>query len=180
MQKKIATLLALLLMSFTASANSNNNNLNISDLTAEQQLLVQQQVQAMKNKPQNPEELEKWVTLGRSIGLAVGETAQALNTEANEFAKSTLGIWAIVLITYKVIGADIIGLLFGVLWLCITIPTWIWIYNKNRFIVLEKYNNNNKNKEIIKEINEGFGEIEHFAYFLTLASIVTIGLVTIF
>jgi len=125
---------------FCATANA--QRVNTDGLTEEQK--AELALQAAKMKTQNntpapggilseelsPEKLNEWVDLGKNIGMAVAATAKELGVAADEFLQSTTGKITVVLIVWKVMGEDIIGVVGGsIAWLVLAnIVLWSFRY----------------------------------------------------
>lgn len=72
----------------------------------------------------------KWVGVGHEVGVAVNEGLSAVTTQANSFASTPVGKWTMAVIVFKVVGKDIIGLLFAIGVIAVGLPAWIWSYRK--------------------------------------------------
>lgn len=120
-------------------------NVDVTKLNPEQ-LRVYQQLKAMQNQTGNslsldnltPETVNKYAQMGKGIGVAVNEGLGAVTKNVEQFSQTGAGKWLMVLITWKVMGEDAIGLTrtlvqwsVGGLLLFIGIPFWMWIIRRN-------------------------------------------------
>lgn len=80
--------------------------------------------------PTTPEDMQRWVGVGAAIGKGMAEAAKELGVAADEFAKSTVGMIAIALLVWHILGADLVQLLVGGLWLCFWIPFCVWMIKR--------------------------------------------------
>lgn len=63
-------------------------------------------VQKYENE-QNIQKIGKWVELGKEVGTAMKEGLGALTNETDKFSKTGVGKFTMFIITYKVLGNDI-------------------------------------------------------------------------
>ena len=93
-----------------------------------------------QSKVGDPESWKKWAEVGKSIGLAIGETAKQLNVEVNSFIKTPAGIITVALISYKIAGHDILRIILGIpLWCVITfIVGYSFLYFHGRERVIDE------------------------------------------
>lgn len=79
---------------------------------------------AEQMKPSNPskvvrEELSEWGTLGKNMGEALISASKEVGVAVNEFSRTPVGIVTTAIIVYKIIGRDILKILFGLLWIVV-------------------------------------------------------------
>lgn len=71
-----------------------------------------------------------WIGLGRELGTAVDSSLGALTHRADEFSKTNVGKWTMLLVIWKIAGISLVRMLFGILlWFIIT-PCFIWSYRR--------------------------------------------------
>lgn len=143
------SLLLLFVLFFCATANAQSVNTN--GLTEEQKAQLSLQAAQMKTSNDapgsmlsdelNPERLNEWVDLGKNIGLAVTATAKELGVAADEFLNSTTGKITIVLIVWRVMGEDIVGLVGGTIAWIVLINIILWSF---RYFHMKKKVENKK------------------------------------
>jgi uncharacterized protein YxeA len=101
----------------------------------------------------------KWVGFGKEVGTAVNESLKAVTGTAVDFSKTSLGKITVALVIYKVIGSDIIRVLFGILWLILVFTISIYIhlsYGRDKKILKsEKYNIESKKYDREWSIQDG-------------------------
>jgi len=88
----------------------------------------------------------------KAITGAIGDACKTLNVEVNSFIQSPVGLLTAGLITYKVIGDDIKGIVFGILgWLA---STSVLLYTFTRFHTAKKFKTYEEvaGKKVVKDI----------------------------
>jgi hypothetical protein len=137
-------LIALILSLTVATAAFGQTETVQVDITklSQQELLVYQQ---LKQKQQqgagslvNPDNIEKYAQIGKSFGTAFKECWSTVSADAEKFANSSAGKWAMVLITWKIMGDDAINLMEKSVSYAIGIPLlfvgtffFAYIYRRN-------------------------------------------------
>ena len=91
--------------------------LDTRGLTKDQVAELQAQMQKMKTpegvSAQARKEVAAWSELGTNIGTALVATAKEIGVAANEFSQTNLGKVATVIIVYKMVGRDALGIVVG-------------------------------------------------------------------
>ena len=108
------------------------------------QLRVYQEMKAMQSKSAisldnlTPENVNKYAQMGKGLGTAINEGLKAVTTNVEQFSQTSAGKWLMVLITWKVMGEDAVGLVrsaiqwvVGLSLLVVGIPFWIWLVRRN-------------------------------------------------
>ena len=93
------------------------------------------------NKMKTPEgvsasvrkEATAWADLGANIGSAMVSAAKEVGVAANEFSQTSLGKIVTVIIVYKVIGRDILGVVVGGAILLFGFGVLTWLLLTHRF-----------------------------------------------
>jgi len=67
----------------------------------------------------------KYAGIGREVGAAFREILSAANEESNKFANTKVGVFAMVLIAWKIMGTDALQLVGGTFFALIWLPIWI-------------------------------------------------------
>jgi hypothetical protein len=115
-----------------------NNYLDASKLTPQQraeiQLKIEQTAAATAANPSNlavtvREEASAWADLGKNVGTALVASAKEVGQGVNEFSQTPVGQVTTAIIVYKVIGQEILGLVFGVLTLVVGTVIAIYVYS---------------------------------------------------
>lgn len=142
--KIIYTILTVLMLASTAIAQQQDTlQVDITKMS-QQELLVYQQLKqkeaqsAMSLENLTPENVNKYAQMGKGMGIAINEGLGAVTTNVEQFSQTSAGKWLMLLITWKVMGTDAIGLtrtvvqwMVGGLLLIVGIPFWIWIVRRN-------------------------------------------------
>ena len=177
-------LITILLFAFSSIVYSAPKAVYLDDLTEEQRAQIMLQVAKMKKSATNDidtEKISKWVTLGKEMGTGLAASAKELGMTANELAKTPVGMFIMFLIGWSYFGSELVSIIFSVLWLLFTIPTWIYLYK--RYFILESIEyysmpqNGKKKVKTFKTKNKDNDGV-HFLYFITLLLIIVIGVVT--
>jgi len=129
----------------TAFAAEENVQVDVTKLDANQLRVYQElkQMQARQAAAVNlesltPEKVDRYAQMGKGLGIAINEGLSAVTKNVETFSQTSAGKWLMVLITWKVMGEDAIGLArTAVQWsiggglLLVGIPFWIWIVRRN-------------------------------------------------
>jgi hypothetical protein len=72
----------------------------------------------------------KWTGVGKEVGTAVKDGLDAVVVEAEKFGTTKVGNFVMIMIAWKIMGRDLIGIVFGIPLLLLGI--WLWIYIARR------------------------------------------------
>jgi hypothetical protein len=138
--KKVLVSLALLFATSAFSASS--SSVDVSKLTPEQVAQVQKQVSELSSAPVNVsasvrKEAEAWGELGANMGKAMVGAAKEVGVASNEFASTSLGKVVVGIVAYKIIGKDILKVVFGSLVLLVGYSLAIWALLTKRWSKVE-------------------------------------------
>lgn len=117
------TPLILLLVAAPVESQTQDSMVSVpaSMLTATQkQELTQQQL------THKIETYGKWVGLGDEVGKAVNSSLAAITTQTANFAETDVGKVTVLLVVWKIIGQDLLGIVFAVCIWVVLLPLWIW------------------------------------------------------
>lgn len=85
-----------------------------------------------------PERVNKYAEMGKGLGVAINEGLSAVTKNVEQFSQTSAGKWIMVLVTWKVMGEDAVGLvrqsvrfLVGISLLAVGVPFFIYIYRRN-------------------------------------------------
>ena len=179
--KKLLLPIILLMFSFNVMAKE----VNMSGLTEEQQAQIMLSAAQMKSATDvTPQVAKEWAEVGQAIGIGLVATATELGMGVDQLMTTTTGKLAVGVIIYKVAGKDIIGIMFGLLWLIILVPVWIYFWATRASRHLDNYVTYEKGKRedgrtSVKEYTQTSPEIK-FAYVAILIGIVATGIISIF
>lgn len=80
--------------------------------------------------PITVENIEEYTTLGKKYGLALSEVAKSVGTTVNELAQTPVGIFMLIIVGWKTIGHDLLGVFGGVVWFTVMIPLWALFFRR--------------------------------------------------
>lgn len=134
--KKLLVSLALCMS--TVAFAGNQTTVDVSKLTPEQVQKINQQVSDMTKDPVNVsatvrKEAEAWGELGSNMGKAMVSAAREVGVASNEFASTSLGKIVVTIVTYKIVGRDILGVMFGAMTLMFGWSVALWLVLTHRF-----------------------------------------------
>lgn len=143
MMKQLLLIATLALFTLTAVAQNETVQVDITKLT-QQELQV---YQALKQKQANagisldrltPESVDKYAQMGKALGTAVNEGLGAVTKNVEQFSQTSAGKWLMVIISWKVMGQDAVGLMEKAVQFCIGGPllvvgiiAFIWMIRRN-------------------------------------------------
>lgn len=133
MYKNYLIAIALAIFSVNASAQA-VNNLSVSGLSETQKAELALKIAQLKEQTAAStevvgeakellESISKFEGIGRETGIAVREALMAVTDVADKFAGTDVGRITIILVVWRVIGEDVLGLLFGI----VVMPIGIYI-----------------------------------------------------
>jgi hypothetical protein len=123
----------------SASAADSLNTQSITDagwykLTPAQQATILQQVASQsvdkKDPTVSPENFQKWVDAGTSVGKGLASIVKELGITVNEFLTTPAGKIGIAALIAHVFGHEIINVIGVMVGLCIWLPIWIYTYRR--------------------------------------------------
>lgn len=134
---------------------------------------------------QTLDKVDKYVGIGERIGKMVGGAAKEVGMAVNDFAKTPVGIWAIVMITWTYMGGAVVHLLLGITLFVFSMTLIFYCLSKSRKVVREYYENKTTwyGAPLIKlETRSGFDSDDIQAAFIfgAIASVVSIIIVLTF
>jgi hypothetical protein len=133
MKKQIFAWLSLVAaLMFTAPglvlAASDNSTVSLEGLSSEQVQKIKGDVDAArKNSSPELSAMDKAVSVGRMLGAGIVATAREVGVAVNDFAKSDVGRIVTVVLVWKYIGHDILGVVFGSIVLFAGVPLGLCI-----------------------------------------------------
>ena len=144
--KKLLTLM-LLFMSLVTFSQTELSQDEFKKLPID----VQNKINSVKKDSETNTQIEtvgKWIGLGKEVGYAFDGALTAITTTATKFSETKLGKLTMYLVIYKVIGRDIIRLVFGILWIILVFTVSIYIHlsyaRDKKILKSEKYNIDSK------------------------------------
>jgi hypothetical protein len=143
--KFIYSLLLLAVLALVTPAFATDDTLQV-DVTKldQQQLKVYQEMKAMQARSSlsmenlTPDKIDRYSQMGKGLGMAINEGLKAVTTNVEQFSQTSAGKWLMVLITWKVMGEDAVGLArtavqltVGLTLFIVGIPFWMWLVKRN-------------------------------------------------
>ena len=105
-----------------------------SALTPQQLATVE--AQGIKEKA---EAYGAWVGVGKEVGEAVNSSLSAISDNAAKFADTKVGKFSMFIVAWKVLGSDVLGVLYAAVIVFIGLPVLIWSYRRHLSLtVLDK------------------------------------------
>lgn len=156
MRTLIIALLASLGLFIAASASAGIDTSNIKDnfakLTEAQKAAIAAQVEEQaKQNNVNPvngvvtavqnvdaDDVEPWLKLIDKVGQGLVQLAKDLGVTANELLRTPVGLVTVGLVAYHVMGAEVLGIFKGLLFLAVSLPVW-FVFVRKFAIPLDHY-----------------------------------------
>ena len=113
-------LLILIISAFMINLSTSAKQIVVDD-----SLLTDNQ-KTMINTKNTVETVGQYVGLGKEIGEATNGCLTAITDNANKFANTKVGTWAMVLVTYKVIGKELISFVVGIIIFFVVLFVLLW------------------------------------------------------
>jgi hypothetical protein len=98
-------------------------------VTIPKSILTKEQLSELNQKSLRAH-VSGWAGVGKEIGEAVNSSLQAITTQSNNFAQTSVGKLTVLLVIWKVIGDQFLHIVIGLLELAIFLPIWIWSYQR--------------------------------------------------
>jgi hypothetical protein len=113
-------------------------DMDVQQFLSYQKMLRQQNTKSLPLENLTPENVNKYAQMGKGLGIAINEGLGAVTKNVEQFAQTSAGKWLMVLITWKVMGNDAVGLArtaaqfaVGGTLLVLGVPFFIYIYRRN-------------------------------------------------
>lgn len=74
--------------------------------------------------------MAEYAELGQKYGVALSEVAKSVGTTVNELAQTPVGRFMLVMVAYRVMGSDLLGIVGSVLWFTTMIPLWVYMFHR--------------------------------------------------
>lgn len=169
-------IVSLLIFLLPSIAFGQVNSIDLTDLTQKQKALLVIEAEKMKSKSSEDisANLSEYAEIGQKYGIALVATAKELGVAADELLDTTVGKVGLILIIWKVAGESLLGLTFGLLWLTIMLPLWIYYFRRQvpkyanvRYTYHE--NGKKKSKETIPVHEDSYMTTKWMMMFLLVA-----------
>jgi hypothetical protein len=106
------------------------SGMNDAQIVELKQKCVDLEKQAAASPPVTAENIEEYANLGKKYGIALSEVAKSVGTTVNELAQTPVGIFMLVIVGWKTLGHDLLGVFGGIVWFTVMIPTWILFFRR--------------------------------------------------
>lgn len=116
--KNKALLIATLLISITAVCQ------NQDDLVTVPKKYVS--AEGLNHTPEPVEQVSKWVGIGHEVGIATKEGLNSVVDVAEKFGATKVGTFVMVMIAWKIMGSQLLGVVLGIPIGIAGICLWIW------------------------------------------------------
>lgn len=114
-------LIALLLFSTTLFAQTNNDG---DSLVVVKKKYVSSEGLQQATAPGAP---SSWIGMGKEIGLATREGLNAVVDTAEKFGSTKVGNFVMIMVAWKIIGRDVLGIVLGIPIMIAGVILWIWV-----------------------------------------------------
>ena len=135
---------------------------------AEIALVVAQKAEQKKSSPVKPEDIAKWVEVGKSIGVGFSSTAKELGMGVDELMKTDTGKIAMFLIVWNYIGDQLVGIIGGSIWFLIMLPAWAIYFRRFVLNPVRVYHDNGKLAKSYYEPDASEAKIAYFSVALVI------------
>lgn len=154
---RILILIGLMLSMIVAApafAQSECDNLRVTGLSDSQVIALKQECvkvakqSVIASPAETAAQVSEYADIGMKYGVAISEVAKSIGTTVNELAFTPVGVFLLVVVAWKTIGGDLLGVVGGALWFVIMLPAWWIVFNRlvfKRLIdITETYGENGK------------------------------------
>lgn len=91
-------------------------------------MVPQRYVSAEGLQHQGSEQASQWIGIGREIGEATKAGLGAVVDEANRFGTTRVGTFIMLMVAWRIIGHDVMGIVLGVPMLVAGVWIWVWVF----------------------------------------------------
>ena len=83
---------------------------------------------------------DKWIGIGKEIGAATRDGLSAVVDQAERFGSTKVGTFVMVMIAWKIMAKDVLGVVLGIPLLMAGVVMWVWVMKRMfwGYRVLEK------------------------------------------
>lgn len=178
----------LILMVLVSTPSMSDTLRVVSGLTSAQEAeLALQAAQLVELNNKTPivqvpkvDEVKKWAELVNAIGDGMVTIAAKTGMAVNEFANSKVGMFTMFIIGWNYLGHDLVGIVWGAIWLFVMLPGWLYCYR--RMFIIEKItyygkdSSGGKRKEVEYGDGSDIGDVTTSMYWIALAIITIVGM----
>ena len=131
-----------------------------------------------KAMPVKAADLEEWVNLGKSIGVGFAATATELGMGIDELMHTDTGKLAMFVIVWNYVGDKFVGILGGILWFSIMLPSWAYYFRRWTLVPTWEWHDNGKKKSLTYVKNRSSDAVAYFT--IAMVAILAAGFLMIF
>lgn len=157
--KKILLVLSLLIGLAAPVHAASCDSLSVSGLPETAVIELKKKCVDMQNVAPtvNVNSLSEYAELGQKYGIALSEVAKSIGTTVNDLAKTPVGVFMLVMVAWKVMGNDLIGIVGGFIWFTVMLPLWIYMFHRvvlsTRRVVETKSPNDDSVRRVIDPVD---------------------------
>lgn len=141
-------LISIICFAMIASPVFAQGQINTSGLTptqrAELELKAAEYQEANENAIPPAEKMKEYADAGQAIAVAIGSCAKELGVAVDDFSKTRVGTITMVILCWKLIGKDILGIIVGSLVLTIGLIMWTKYFRKMCLVKKIEYHESGK------------------------------------
>ncbi len=140
---KYSLILAFILSVFTfIPVSAETLEVDVTKLSQSELLIYQKMKQSQESSINlenlTPERIDKYGQIGKAFGTAFKECWGAVSSDAERFGQSSAGKWAMIMVSWKIMGQDAIGIVnqfihytVGILLFTTSTVFFIYIFRRN-------------------------------------------------
>jgi len=195
MKRFITALLFMVTVGFasTSFGQINSSDIDLRGLSETEKASIVAQAEKLRVAKKagplvTPDGVKAWASVGKEIGQGLAAAAKELGVAANELLNTPIGYLTAGLLVWVYAGQDLVGIVFGSVWLIAFVPIWLWMYRRFMFKTTIKYFEKGEGpggakkvvtKDRIPAVSDGEGFIVFF-YVIILLIGTGVGLIAIF
>jgi hypothetical protein len=132
MKKFLAIFAVMFALATPAMAQSGCDNIQLENLPESVVIELKKKCVDLAKPvvPVDVESMGEYAELGKKYGIALSEVAKSIGTTVNELALTPVGKFMLVMVAYKVMGNDLIGIFGGITWFATMIPIWLYLFHR--------------------------------------------------
>lgn len=157
--KKILLILAMLIGLAAPAYAANCDGINVVGMPESAVIDLKKKCVELQNVAPtvNANSLSEYAELGQKYGIALSEVAKSIGTTVNELAKTPVGVFMLVMVAWKVMGNDLIGIVGGFIWFTVMLPLWVYMFHRlvlsTRRVVETKSLNDDSVRRVIDPVD---------------------------
>lgn len=185
-------LLLSMLLAAPAFAQTTCDGLRVDGLTDAQIIALKAECVkttksvAVQSPAETAAQVSEYADIGMKYGVAISEVAKSIGTTVNELAFTPVGLFLLVIVAWKTVGGDLLGVVGGGIWFLIMLPMWWIMFSRLVYKRLIKVSETfNENGKLLKRLKEPLPWTENsggtaILMFVVLVAICIAGFVMVF